>query len=183
MTAVDAAGLQAALAESISGEVRFDRLSRALYSTDASVYQIVPLGVVCRRPSRRHRGDREDVHALRRAADGARRRHLAGRASASDPASCSIARSYFDRVLEINAAERWARVEPGCVLDDLNRELKPLGLQFAAGHLHVQPRHHRRHDRQQLVRHAFGHLRQDHRSRPRTDAPSSPTAASSTRGR
>src|SRR5260370_7434517 len=43
---VDVAGLRDALAASVTGEVRFDRLSRALYSTDASVYQIVPLGVV-----------------------------------------------------------------------------------------------------------------------------------------
>ena len=38
---------------------------------------------------------------------------------------------YFDRVLEINPTERWARVEPGCVLDDLNLALKPHQLQFA----------------------------------------------------
>ena len=38
---------------------------------------------------------------------------------------------FFDQILEINAAERWARVEPGVVLDDLNRRVKPLGLQFA----------------------------------------------------
>src|SRR5437867_2277487 len=44
--AVDVEAFRAALAASCSGEVRFDRLSRALYSTDASVYQIVPLGVV-----------------------------------------------------------------------------------------------------------------------------------------
>ena len=44
--AVDAVALRAALVEDVQGEVRFDRLSRALYSTDASVYQIVPLGVV-----------------------------------------------------------------------------------------------------------------------------------------
>src|SRR5712672_993490 len=43
---VDGAGLHAALKKTVTGEVRFDRLSRALYSTDASVYQIVPLGVV-----------------------------------------------------------------------------------------------------------------------------------------
>src|SRR6266849_919893 len=42
----DLAGLEKALNSSVRGEVRFDRLSRALYSTDASVYQIVPLGVV-----------------------------------------------------------------------------------------------------------------------------------------
>ena len=38
---------------------------------------------------------------------------------------------YFDQVLEINAAEKWARVEPGVVLDDLNQQVKSLGLQFA----------------------------------------------------
>src|SRR5437762_11919104 len=43
---VDAVSLRAALTNAISGEVRFERLDRALYSTDASVYQIVPLGVV-----------------------------------------------------------------------------------------------------------------------------------------
>src|SRR5213075_1120257 len=38
---------------------------------------------------------------------------------------------YLNRVLEINAGERWVRVEPGCVLDDLNQQVKALGLQFA----------------------------------------------------
>src|SRR5262249_39451177 len=38
---------------------------------------------------------------------------------------------YLNGVLEINAAERWARVQPGCVLDDLNQAVKPLGLHFA----------------------------------------------------
>src|SRR5207237_6173002 len=38
---------------------------------------------------------------------------------------------YFNDVLEINPAERWVRVRPGCVLDDLNLALKPHGLQFA----------------------------------------------------
>ena len=38
---------------------------------------------------------------------------------------------HFDRVLEINPTERWVRVEPGCVLDELNRALKPHGLLFA----------------------------------------------------
>ena len=44
--ALDLAGLNAALSRAVVGEVRIDRLSRALYATDASVYQIVPAGVV-----------------------------------------------------------------------------------------------------------------------------------------
>src|SRR6185295_1302482 len=38
---------------------------------------------------------------------------------------------YYSRVLEVNAEERWARVEPGIVLDELNAHLAPLGLRFA----------------------------------------------------
>src|SRR5581483_7183564 len=38
---------------------------------------------------------------------------------------------YFNRLLEVNAEERWARVEPGVVLDEMNAQLAPLGLRFA----------------------------------------------------
>jgi FAD/FMN-containing dehydrogenase len=38
---------------------------------------------------------------------------------------------YFNRVLDVNVGERWARVEPGVVLDELNAELRPHGLRFA----------------------------------------------------
>src|SRR6202165_5988348 len=38
---------------------------------------------------------------------------------------------YYNHVLEVNAHERWARVEPGIVLDELNAQLAPLGLRFA----------------------------------------------------
>ena len=38
---------------------------------------------------------------------------------------------YYNRVLEVNAEERWVRVEPGIVLDELNAQLAPLGLRFA----------------------------------------------------
>ena len=38
---------------------------------------------------------------------------------------------YYNRLLEVNAEERWARVEPGIVLDELNAQLAPLGLRFA----------------------------------------------------
>jgi FAD/FMN-containing dehydrogenase/Fe-S oxidoreductase len=126
----DVAGLHAALVETISGEVRFDRLSRALYSTDASVYQIVPLGVVLPRTE-------ADVAAVVRAC--ARFRvPLTARGGGTSQAGQAIGpgvvldcSKHFHRVLEIDAAGRWARVEPGCVLADLNRALGPLGLKFA----------------------------------------------------
>ena len=63
-------GLRAALQARVTGEVRFDRLSRALYSTDASIYQIVPVGVVLPKTEadlaaeRERREDREEAEAL-----------------------------------------------------------------------------------------------------------------------
>ncbi len=127
---VDVAGLRAALVQRIAGEVRFERLDRALYSTDASVYQIMPLGVVIPKT-------RDDVLAAVRtcARFGV---PLTARGGGTSQAGQSIGpgvildfSKYVSRILEINQAERWVRVEPGCVLDDLNQEVKPFGLHFA----------------------------------------------------
>ncbi|HJT76315.1 MAG TPA: FAD-binding oxidoreductase, partial [Gemmataceae bacterium] len=125
----DLAGLRAALAREVSGEVRFDRLSRALYATDASVYQIVPAGVVLPRTE-------ADVLAV----VGACARFgvpLTARGGGTSQAGRAIGpgvvldcSKYLGEILEVNAAERWARVQPGCVLDDLNRAVKPHGLHF-----------------------------------------------------
>jgi FAD/FMN-containing dehydrogenase/Fe-S oxidoreductase len=128
-SAVDAAGLEAALRREIAGEVRFDRLSRALYSTDASVYQIVPVGIVIPR-------NEADVLTTIRlcsrfgvpiTARGGGTSQAGQAIGAGVQLDCS---KYFNEILEINAAERWVRVRPGCVLDELNQKLKPLGLQF-----------------------------------------------------
>jgi FAD/FMN-containing dehydrogenase/Fe-S oxidoreductase len=127
---IDVATLRAALSDAISGEVHFDRLSRALYSTDASVYQIVPLGVVLPRTE-------EDVVAVLKtcARFGAPLTARGGGTSQAGQAigpgvvlDCS---KHFNTVLEVNPADRWARVQPGCVLDDLNDRLRPHGLLFA----------------------------------------------------
>jgi FAD/FMN-containing dehydrogenase/Fe-S oxidoreductase len=126
---VDVAGLRAALADCVSGEVRFDRLSRALYSTDASVYQIVPLGVVL------PRNELDILKTLAVCASfgvplTARGGGTSQAGQAIGPGVALDCSKYFNQVLEINAEERWARVQPGCVLDDLNRAVKPLGLHF-----------------------------------------------------
>jgi FAD/FMN-containing dehydrogenase/Fe-S oxidoreductase len=127
---VDVAALQRALLANCTGEVRFDRVSRALYSTDASVYQIVPLGVVLPRSE-------EDVLATLRvcARFGV---PLTARGGGTSQAGQSIGpgvildcSKYFDQILEINAEAGWARVRPGCVLADLNRAAAPHGLHFA----------------------------------------------------
>jgi FAD/FMN-containing dehydrogenase/Fe-S oxidoreductase len=127
---VDLAALRDALARSVSGEIRFDRLSRALYSTDASVYQIVPLGVVLPRTA-------SDIEATLRVCREFRVPLTARGGGTSQAGQCIgpgvvlDCSKYLNRVLEVNAAERWAWVEPGCVLDELNHQLKPLGLHFA----------------------------------------------------
>ena len=122
--------LRQELEQRIEGEVRFDRLSRALYSTDASVYQIEPLGVVVVR-------SREDVVRTVEIA----RRHgcsITARGGGTSQAGQAVGAGlqldtskHFRRILEINARERWARVEPGVVLDELNAALRPDGLRFA----------------------------------------------------
>ena len=123
-------GLQRDLEACIEGEVRFDRISRALYSTDASVYQIEPAGVVVVR-------NREDV--LRTI--GTARRHgvsITARGGGTSQAGQAIGPGlqldtarFFNRVLEVDPAGRWARVEPGIVLDELNAHLAPHRLRFA----------------------------------------------------
>ena len=119
MPALDTLALQRDLERQIDGEVRFDAISRALYSTDASVYQIVPAGVVIPR-------SRDDVIRTVEIA----RHHgcpITARGGGTSQAGQAIgaglqldASKYCNRLLEVNAAERWARVEPGLVLDELN---------------------------------------------------------------
>ena len=114
----------------LAGEVRFDAVSRALYSTDASVYQIEPTGVAIVR-------SREDVLAALECA----RAHgcpITARGGGTSQAGQAIGSGlqidtskYFNRVLEVNVEERWARVEPGIVLDELNARLAPHRLRFA----------------------------------------------------
>ena len=122
--------LRRELESGIGGEVRFDRVSRGLYSTDASVYQIEPLGVVIPRA----RGD------VVRTVEIARRHgvSITARGGGTSQAGQAIGpglqldtSKYFNRVLEVNVGERWARVEPGVVLDELNAALRPHRLRFA----------------------------------------------------
>ena len=116
--------------QDLDGDVRFDSVSRALYSTDASVYQILPRGVVLPK-------SRQDFVRLVNAC----RRHrcpITMRGGGTSQAGQAIGdglivdtSKYFNRVLEVHTAERWARVEPGIVLDDLNAALAPHKLRFA----------------------------------------------------
>ena len=122
--------LESELRAVVEGEVRFDLVSRALYSTDASVYQIQPAGVVIPKT-------RQDIV---RTLDLCRkhRRPITMRGGGTSQAGQAIGEGvqvdvskYFNRLLDVNAEERWARVEPGIVLDELNAQLASLKLRFA----------------------------------------------------
>jgi FAD/FMN-containing dehydrogenase/Fe-S oxidoreductase len=119
-----------ALKESIEGEVRFDEISRALYSNDASVYQIEPAGVVIPR----HREDLIRIVGICRRFRVPMTMRGGGTSQAGQAIGEGIVvdtSKYFNRLLEVNGPERWVRVEPGIVLDELNAQLASLGLRFA----------------------------------------------------
>jgi FAD/FMN-containing dehydrogenase/Fe-S oxidoreductase len=123
------AGLAARLKASLRGQVLFDAFSRGRYSTDASIYQIEPLGVVVPR-------DKEDVAAalaiareegvpvLPRGGGTSQCGQTVGRALVLD---CS---KHMDGILVVDVERRRVLVQPGVVLDRLNKALKPKGLFF-----------------------------------------------------
>ncbi|MBI4574613.1 MAG: anaerobic glycerol-3-phosphate dehydrogenase subunit C [candidate division NC10 bacterium] len=118
------------LRKRVNGEVRFDAMSRVLYSTDASLYEIEPLGVVIPRTPEDAIAaveicGRHGVPVLPRGAGTALAGQAVGRAVQLDMSK------HLNQVLEVNGEERWARIQPGVVLDELNVELRPHGLWFA----------------------------------------------------
>lgn len=122
--------LERLLSGVLEGEVRFDRYSKALYSTDASLYQIQPIGVVIPK----HRQD--VVKTVQIAAE--HKVPILPRGGGTSLAGQSVGEAivldmskYMNSLLEVNVDERWARVQPGIVLDELNHRLKPHGLMYA----------------------------------------------------
>nr|MBA2671998.1 FAD-binding oxidoreductase [Gemmatimonadota bacterium] len=121
--------LDRALREKVRGEVRFDAHSRLLYSTDASLYQIMPIGVVLPR-------DAEDVeHVVRIAAE--ERVPVLPRGGGTGLAGQTVGQAivldftkYMNQVVDLDPDRRRAVVQPGLRLDRLNRAAAPHGLQF-----------------------------------------------------
>ena len=119
--------LAARLRRELEGEVLFDPVSRGLYSTDASIYQIEPVGVVVPRTLRDVKtaieiAGHEGVPVLPRGAGTSQGGQAVGRALVIDTSRHLRAISHLDK------EARTVRVEPGVVLDDLNRWLAPHGL-------------------------------------------------------
>src|SRR5947209_4342738 len=113
----------------IKGEVRFDPTSRRLYSTDASIYQIEPLGVVIPRTV-------DDLITTIQIS-GETRTPITARGGGTSLSGQSIGpgiildcSKYLNRILDIDPAGRLVRVQPGVILDHLNGALAPFDLQF-----------------------------------------------------
>jgi FAD/FMN-containing dehydrogenase/Fe-S oxidoreductase len=129
-TFAHAAELERELKIAVRGEVRFDRGSRAMYATDGSNYRQVPIGLVVPR-------DADDVIA----AVAVSRKYGApilprGAGTSLAGQCCNVAvvldfTKYMNEAIEVNPEQRYARVQPGIVLDVLQKRLREHQLIFA----------------------------------------------------
>src|SRR5437762_6893728 len=121
--------LEERLRSSVTGDVLFDAFSRGRYATDASFYQILPAGVVVPRTVD------EALRTLAIARDDGR--IVTPRGGGTSQCGQTVNEGividfskHLNRVLSLDVASRTCTVEPGIVLDDLNRQLKKHGLWF-----------------------------------------------------
>lgn len=117
------------LSAELDGELHSDELHRALYATDASMYREMPRAVI-------HPKTKEDLVRIVRFA-GKNKIPIVPRASGTSLAGQVVGSGivveiakHYSRLLEVNEEEKWCRVEPGLIRDDLNLLLKPHGLLF-----------------------------------------------------
>jgi FAD/FMN-containing dehydrogenase/Fe-S oxidoreductase len=123
------ANLAAKLRRHMRGQVWFDAFSRGRYATDASIYQIDPVGVVVPADDDDARtamqiAAEEGVPILPRGAGTSQCGQSVGAALVID---CS---KHLDKLLDLDIERRTASVQPGMVLDHLNAQLRPRGLWF-----------------------------------------------------
>ncbi len=117
------------ISSKVDGKTLFDEFSRGRYSTDASVYQIKPLGVVLPK-------DTNDVLSLMEYSQKNSVPLLArggGSSQCGQTVGESVVLDYSkhqNKILELNVEEKYVWVQPGVVLDHLNTYLKPHGLWF-----------------------------------------------------
>ena len=121
--------LKKILEKEIRGDVLFDHFSRGRYATDASVYQMMPQGVVVAR-------DHNDVQISLQAAQECDVSIVArggGTSQCGQTVNSGLVVDYskhLNKVVSLDIENRRCVVEPGIVLDELNRYLKPHGLWF-----------------------------------------------------
>ena len=123
------------LSGKFSGELFFDNSSRheaqkLIYSTDASVYQEKPVAVAVPKTIEDIKAciafaNNNHITLIPRAAGTSLAGQVVGKGMVVDISK------YFKNVIELNVDERWVRVQPGIIRDDLNAYLRPYGLMFA----------------------------------------------------
>jgi FAD/FMN-containing dehydrogenase/Fe-S oxidoreductase len=117
------------LKREIEGEVLFDAASRGRYATDASIYQIEPVGVVVPRTL----ADVDAAHLIAREAGVPLLPRGGGTSQSGQTVGRALVIDYskhVNRLLETDVENATCFVEPGIVLDELNRQLKSTGLWF-----------------------------------------------------
>ncbi|MFC3417792.1 FAD-binding and (Fe-S)-binding domain-containing protein [Algoriphagus hitonicola] len=118
------------LATQLEGSLQFDRLTRTLYATDASVYREMPLAVAFPKSESDiqqliHFATEHGTSLIPRTAGTSLAGQCVGNGIVVDVSK------HFTQILEFNKEERWIRVQPGVVRDELNRFLKAHGLFFS----------------------------------------------------
>jgi FAD/FMN-containing dehydrogenase len=117
------------LRKEVDGEVLFDAASRGRYSTDASIYQVEPIGVVVPRTEEAARSAiavavDAGIPVLPRGAGSSQCGQTVGAALVIDHSK------HLNKLIEVDPAARVAVVQPGIVLDSLNAQLRKHGLWF-----------------------------------------------------
>lgn len=118
------------LASELEGDLKYDRLSKTLYATDASVYREIPLAVAFPKSEK----DIVRLISFAKANQTSLIPRTAGTSLAGQCVGNGIVvdvSKHFTQILEFNREERWVRVQPGVIRDELNRFLKPHGLFFS----------------------------------------------------
>jgi FAD/FMN-containing dehydrogenase/Fe-S oxidoreductase len=122
-------GLERRLKAQLLGDVHFDAFTRGRYATDASHYQIMPLGVVTPQSVK----EAEYALALAREEGVSVTPRGGGTSQSGQTVNKSLVidcSKYLDHILDLDVVTRRCVVEPGIVLDELNRQLRPHGLWF-----------------------------------------------------
>ncbi|MCE6990846.1 FAD-binding and (Fe-S)-binding domain-containing protein [Dyadobacter sp. CY323] len=117
------------LAKNLEGDLFYDNTMRTLYATDASAYREMPLAVAIPKSEKDLKtlisyATEKHISLIPRTAGTSLAGQVVGNGIVVDVSK------NFTRILEINAEEKWVRVQPGVVRDELNMALKPYGLYF-----------------------------------------------------
>src|SRR5688572_30735043 len=117
------------LSKALEGELYYDHTMRILYATDASAYREMPLAVAIPKSV----DDIKKLIAFARKEKTSLIPRTAGTSLAGQVVGNGIivdVSKYFTKILELNKEEKWVRVQPGVIRDELNMFLKPHGLFF-----------------------------------------------------